>query len=144
MISLVLPKLGANYYDSASSYYWSVSSQNCLFCPTNYYSGVGRFYQYQNNPITNRCYLINNINAYTFVYAQTVCQSSNGYLFPVGSIYEFQMAYYWTGGVRNYWLYGVLSYNIFTMTSYGYWYTWNSQTFSSAQNYWCLSKFLAY
>jgi len=127
-----LTRKGDNYLSRNSNFYWSVLSQNCLVCPTNYSSGVGLIYQYQSNPITNRCYLINNQNFLTFNNAQNACTNVNGYLFPVGTIYEFLMAYNWANSVRTYWLYGIINNNV--------WYTWNSQTFSSTASYWCLGN----
>ena len=121
---------GENFARQGSIYYWSVTGQNCILCPTLYTSGYGILGQYQ-NPVTNRCYYVENTNAVTYTAASAKCTGAGGYLFPIGTTFEFAMAAYWTGNIRNYWLYGSLS--------GGTWNTANSQTFSSTSLFWCLS-----
>ena len=123
---------GENYAYLGSNYYWSVANQSCSLCPANYASGYGFIYQYQINPVTNRCYYIEKAVKKTFNSAQSTCSSVNGYLFPVGTIFEFLLAYSWTGGSKVFWLYGSKVNSV--------WYTWNLQTFSGTNSYWCLGN----
>ena len=80
------------------------------------------------NPVTNRCYYVENTDALIYTAAQLSC--GTGYLFPIGTPFELSMAAAWTGNIRNYWLFG--SKNV------GSWETQNSQVISNA--FWCTSN----
>lgn len=103
----------------------------------SYTSGYG----YQ-NPITNRCYYVEDTIEKTYSAASTYCSSttpsSAGYLFPIGGTFEYAMAAKWTMGIRTYWLYG-------TYSSSTTWAT-HTTTFSSGGctgfcQFWCQGQF---
>lgn len=107
---------GGNYNNPGSNYYWSVQLQTCNLCPTDYTSGYGQLDNYYNS-VTNRCYYVENTNALALRPAWVKCYSASapgvpaiaavtGYLFPVGTTFEFAMAAYWTNNIRNYYLWG--------------------------------------
>jgi len=124
-----------------------VANKNCTLCPTGWTSGYGvldsgydytRGYGYQ-NPITNRCYYVENTTPLTYAAALTACAaptpSGSGYLFPIAGTFEYAMAAVWTMGIRVYWLFG-------TYTSSTTWTTKSGVTFSSGGctgfcQFWC-------
>lgn len=95
-------------------------------------------YGYQ-NPITNRCYYVEDTTPLSYSAASTYCSSptpaGSGFLFPIAGTFEYAMAAVWTMGIRDYWLYG-------TYTSSTTWTTNLGATFSSGGctgfcQFWC-------
>jgi hypothetical protein len=130
-------------------------------CPTSYTSGYGKL-DYYHNPVTNRCYYVENTNAKSYLNAWNTCNSATvsgvtggGYLFPVLTTFEFSMAAYWTGNIRTYLLWGWQNGAQSTSCAPAAGSTWSSasviygtntvytiSTAGSSSLYWCKNIFL--